>query len=89
MADAVQKGIEAAQQDLVKDAEEKLLEEVNGIFDVKSIFEIRECVLFKFVAKAEIACGRQRACLKFVLFFSVLAVVCLPVSVTVIMKVNT
>ena len=32
MADAVQKGIEAAQQDLVKDAEEKLLEEVNGIF---------------------------------------------------------
>lgn len=34
MADAVQKGIEAAQQDLVKDAEEKLLEEVNVIFDV-------------------------------------------------------
>lgn len=29
MADAIQKGIEAAQQDLVKDAEEKLLEEVN------------------------------------------------------------
>lgn len=28
MADAIQKGIEAAQQDLVKDAEEKLLEEV-------------------------------------------------------------
>ena len=34
MADAIQKGIEAAQQDLVKDAEEKLLEEVNVIFDV-------------------------------------------------------
>jgi len=34
MADAVQKGIEAAQHDLVKDAEEKLLEEVNVIFDV-------------------------------------------------------
>ena len=29
MADAIQKGIEAAQQDLVKDAEEKLLEEVH------------------------------------------------------------
>lgn len=39
MADAIQKGIEAAQQDLVKDAEEKLLEEVNGIFDVVLIFK--------------------------------------------------
>lgn len=39
MADAIQKGIEAAQQDLVKDAEEKLLEEVNGIFDVILIFK--------------------------------------------------
>ena len=29
MADAIQKGIEAAQLDLVKDAEDKLLEEVN------------------------------------------------------------
>ena len=29
MADAIQKGIEAAKQDLVKDAEDKLLEEVN------------------------------------------------------------
>ena len=28
MADAIQKGIEAAQQDLVKESEEKLLEEV-------------------------------------------------------------
>jgi len=32
MADAIQKGIEAAQQDMVKDAEEKLLEEVNGVW---------------------------------------------------------
>lgn len=39
MADTIQKGIEAAQQDLVKDAEEKLLEEVNGIFDVILIFK--------------------------------------------------
>lgn len=39
MADAIQKGIEAAQQDLVKDAEEKLLEEVNEIFDVILIFK--------------------------------------------------
>lgn len=39
MADAIQKGIEAAQQDLVKDAEEKLLEEVNGIFDVVLVFK--------------------------------------------------
>ena len=31
MADAVQKGIEAAQQGLVKDAEEKLLEEVQMV----------------------------------------------------------
>ena len=69
MADAIQKGIEAAQQDLVKDAEEKLLEEVNGIFDVTLIFEIRKCLLFKYVPKAEIACDRQRACLKFVLLF--------------------
>ena len=29
MTDAVQKGIEAAQQDLVKETEEKLLEEVH------------------------------------------------------------
>ena len=28
MADAIQRGIEAAQQDLVKESEEKLLEEV-------------------------------------------------------------
>ena len=28
MVDTIQKGIEAAEQDLVKDAEEKLLEEV-------------------------------------------------------------
>ena len=28
MADAIQKGIEAAEQDLVKESEEKLLEEV-------------------------------------------------------------
>ena len=40
MADAIQKGIEAAQQDLVKDAEEKLLEEVNRIFYVILIFKI-------------------------------------------------
>lgn len=40
MADAIQKGIEAAQQDLVKDAEEKLLEEVNRIYDVILIFKI-------------------------------------------------
>lgn len=40
MADAIQKGIEAAQQDLVKDAEEKLLEEVNRICDVILIFKI-------------------------------------------------
>ena len=40
MADAIQKGIEAAQQDLVKDAEEKLLEEVNRIFDVILTFKI-------------------------------------------------
>lgn len=31
MADAIQKGIEAAEQDLVKDAEEKLLEEVQTL----------------------------------------------------------
>ena len=30
MADAIQKGIEAAQQDLVKESEEKLLEEVRS-----------------------------------------------------------
>ena len=45
MADAIQKGIEAAQQDLVKDAEEKLLEEVNGIFDVILIFKTEKCLL--------------------------------------------
>ena len=49
MADAIQKGIEAAQQDLVKDAEEKLLEEVNEIFDIILILEKGKCVLFKFV----------------------------------------
>ena len=31
MADAIQKGIEAAQNDLVKDAEEKLMEEVDKL----------------------------------------------------------
>ena len=45
MADAIQKGIEAAQQDLVKDAEEKLLEEVNGIFDVILIFKTGKSLL--------------------------------------------
>ena len=43
MADAIQKGIEAAQQDLVKDAEEKLMEEVNRMFNVMLIS--RESVL--------------------------------------------
>ena len=57
MADAIQKGIEAAQQDLIKDAEEKLLEEVNGIFDVILISR-----------KAGVG-DRQSACLKFVLLF--------------------
>lgn len=33
MADAIQRGIEAAQQDLVKESEEKLLEEVVKQFD--------------------------------------------------------
>lgn len=33
MADAIQRGIEAAQQDLVKESEEKLLEEVIKQFD--------------------------------------------------------
>lgn len=34
MADAIQRGIEAAQQDLVKESEEKLLEEVIKQFDL-------------------------------------------------------
>ena len=46
MADAIQKGIEAAEQDLVKESEEKLLEEVqiscspwiNNPLQVKNLF---------------------------------------------------
>ena len=38
MENAIQKGIEAAEQDLVKDAEEKLLEEVQIlIFSTQSL----------------------------------------------------
>ena len=37
MADAIQRGIEAAQQDLVKESEEKLLEEVIKQFGLGQI----------------------------------------------------
>ena len=38
MENAIQKGIEAAEQDLVKDAEEKLLEEVQTLmFSTQSL----------------------------------------------------